>query len=55
MKEIILAWGLNGCVGVTGCYLVIGGIIGRLIPIKPVMRTGVRIGRRSQRVTLGVW
>jgi hypothetical protein len=55
MKEIIQAWGLNGCIGVAGCYLVISGIVGRLIRVPPIMRNEIRVARRGQRLTLGVF
>ena len=55
MKEIIQAWGLNGCIGVAGCYLVISGIVGRLIRVPPIIRNEVKVARRGQRVTLGMF
>jgi hypothetical protein len=55
MKEIIIAWGLNGCLGVSGCYLIISGIIGKLIPVKPVMSRGIRLQRSGQRALLGLF
>ena len=55
MKEIIIAWGLNGCLGVSGCYLIIAGIIGRLIPVKPVVPRGIRVQRSGQRLLLGMF
>ncbi len=33
MKDIMLAWGINGFLALGGGYLVVSAIIARLIPI----------------------
>ena len=37
MKDILLAWGLNGFLAIGGGYLVVSAIIARMIPIPKLM------------------
>ena len=55
MKEIVLAWGVSGVVGVVGLYLILGGIVGRLVPIPPLMRENVALVTVAQRCVLAAF
>lgn len=44
-----------GCLGVAGCYLVTGAILGKLIPVSPLVRRGLTVRNRTQRVLLALF
>lgn len=51
--NIILAWGLQGCLGVAGCYLILGSIMGRLISFPPIVKREHRVRHKAERFLLG--
>src|SRR5947209_5126186 len=51
--NIILAWGLTGCLGVAGCYLIVASIVGQFIEVPPIIKVRLRVSRKPQRVLLG--
>ena len=53
MKDVMIAWGLPGCIGLAGCYLVTSGILGTFGPLFPFIRKELKVERRSQRLLLG--
>lgn len=55
MKDIILSWGLNGFLGVSGCYLVVCSIMGCLVRIPMLVRTERELETRIQRALLGAF
>lgn len=55
MKDVILSWGLNGFLGVSGCYLVVCSIMGCLVRIPMLVLTERELKTRIQRGLLGAF
>ncbi len=55
IRSIILAWGLGGILGVCGCYLVVGAIMGTLLPIPRLMTREYKIGSVRRQILLGIF
>jgi hypothetical protein len=55
MKDIILAWGINGFLALGGGYLVVSAIIARMIPIPKLMVNPFPVKSKGQRLLLGIF
>jgi hypothetical protein len=53
LTSIITTWGLFGCLGVAGCYLIVGSIVGQLLVVPPIVKEPLKVNRKPQRVLLG--
>lgn len=55
MKEILLAWGPQGFLGIAGCYLMFSAIIGKLLPIPFFVTKERQLASEKQRMLLGIF
>jgi len=54
MLDFINSIGLPGVMGLLGCWLLVGAIVGKLIAVSHVLRQEVLLPRMYQRISLGL-